>query len=151
MELLIGFLHADTPKPIATLEQKIQAACQSCDLQAIKACYDLNGASQQEIDTKLSVWKEYFGQNGDNRHTTFLKMEYRSLNDMLNDPTINPRSIKMMSEPHKMGESLYEPNLKVIGFITVTFKDASSSIGTVQAVGIIADGVARLSMDRAVK
>jgi hypothetical protein len=131
--------------------QRIQTACRARDLQAVRSCYELKGATQQTIDTELSVWQEYFGQSGDNMQYTFTKIEYRSLNDMLNDKTVNSRSIEMMTKPHKMGESIYASNLKVIGFITVTFKGVSSSVGTVQPVGVMQDGSARLSMDRAVK
>jgi hypothetical protein len=151
MVFFTTIIRAATPAPVVTLAQKIQSACQEQSLPAIKSCYCLKGASQEQIDLQLSVWQEYFGKAGDNKHYQLTKTEYRSLDEILADKTVNSRAIEMRVKPHKMGDSLYEPNLKIIGFLTVTFRNGSSSIGTVQAVGIGDDGLAYLSLDRSAK
>jgi hypothetical protein len=62
---------------------------------------------------------------------------------------MNWASFETMMKPQKMGEHMYAPNLEVIGFITAHFKDSEGgSVGSVQPVGIAADGTAKIASPR---
>ena len=147
-------LQADPPSSVTTLMDKLQKACQADDITAIKAMYDLDGVPQALVDVDLYMWQEYFNQNDKTSHWSFEKIEYASLEQMQADKTINQKSILSMTQPHNMGGTMYEPNLKVIGFVTVTFEQdqgKSGHVGTVLPVGYASDGMVKVVLARPTK
>ena len=129
---------------MATLMTTIQKACRAKDLDLIRSCYDFDGAADFPIDQDLNTWQEFWNENNDTTHYVFEKIDYQSLPDVQNNKTINPRAILAMIGPQKMGYHTYVPNLPVIGFITIHFKEGSSSTGTTQPVGLAPDGTAKI-------
>lgn len=146
----IGGLNADALTPIEDLSAKLQLACSNHDIFAVRACYDREGVPIALVDQNLYTWQEYFNQN-DKTHWVFEKIVYMPLEQAQADKTINPKAILAMTEPQKMNGTVYESNLKVVGFMTISFKQGSSKVGTFQPVGIASDGTAKLAMSRPVK
>ena len=144
-------LQADSPSPIVTLKTQLQKACETRDLNAIKLCYDFEGVPPALVDMDMNVWQEYFNDNDKTSHWVFEKVAYMSLDQARTDKTINQKSTLSMTEPRNMNGTAYEPNLKVIGFITTSFKQGPMGAGTMQPVGIAKDGTARLVMSRPIK
>jgi hypothetical protein len=105
--------------------------------------YDLDGASDYQIDLMLSTWQENWNEDGDT-HWVFEKVEYRSLAEIQADKTMNQRAINSMLGPKKMGEHTYVSNLEIVGFINVSFKDNRSSTASMEAVGLTPDGTAKI-------
>jgi hypothetical protein len=149
---VFGRVFGDTSPAVLALVQKLTTACQEQNLEAVKACYDTDGASTEEIDIALSTWQEYFNQGTDLTHWKFNKVTYQSFDNFVR--TANPNFIASIasSGPKKMGEHFYEPNLKAIGFITSNFTAGhGSSTGTTESVGLRMDGTARLILQKRVK
>ena len=147
--ILLGasLLHADPPREVVTLMATIQKACQARDLTLIKSCYYTEGVSALAIDQSLDTWQEYWNQAGDT-HWAFDNVEFKSLDELLANKSMNQRALLLMTQPHKMGEHTYEPNLKVIGFVTANFKSDHGSIGTMAPVGLAPDGTAKIALLR---
>lgn len=142
--LTLGHLRADPLSPIAALKARLQKASETRDLNGVKLCYDFDGVPPVLADIEMNVWQEYFNDNDKTSHWVFEKIVYMSLDQARADKTINQKAILSMTEPRNMNGTVYEPNLKVIGFMTVSFKQGSGEVGTVQPVGIAADGTAKL-------
>jgi hypothetical protein len=137
-------LCADTPPAVATLMATIQEACQAKDLDLIKSCYDFDGVPDISIDQSLNTWQEFWNEHGDTAQYAFDKIDYRSLQDLHADKTMNQGAILAMIEPQKMGYHTYSPNLPVVGFITVHFKVGLGSTGSMEPVGLSPNGTAKL-------
>ena len=144
-------LHADSSSAIDTLKAQLQKACETHDLNAVKKCYDFDGVPAALVDVEMNVWQEYFNLNDKTSHYEFEKIDYLTLDQAKADKWNNPKAILAMTEPRNMNGTIYEPNLKVIGLMTASFKNGSGGIGTVQTVGIAADGTAKLAESRPVK
>lgn len=148
---ILGFsteAKADPATAVLDLKARVQKACEQRDLNALKACFDLDGASSTSIDLSLSPWQEYWNTNGGARWS-FDKIEYASLAQLKSDKTINWKAIETMTQSQKMGDHMYAPNLKVIGFITARFKDSNgSNVGTMAPVGLTEDGTAKIASQR---
>jgi hypothetical protein len=138
-------LRADPPAAITDLETKIRKACEQHDLSAIKACYDFTGTDTYVVDQSLGTWQEYWNQI-EATNWTFDSVEFASLDQLQADKKVSWPNIQAMIQPQKMGEHVYTPNLRVIGFITVHFKDAKGGkVGSMQPVGIESDGTAKFA------
>ncbi len=140
-------LLAEPPAGVAELEAKIRKACEQHDLNAIKACYDFTGTSTERIDLSLGMWQEYWNQNpGSETHWTFDKIDFASLDQLQADKSVSWPNIQAMIQPRKMGEHVYGPNLMVVGFVNVSFKDGKgSSVGAMEPVGLEPDGTAKIA------
>jgi hypothetical protein len=142
------YLRADPPAAITNLEAKIRKACEQHDLSAIKSCYDFTGADPYVVDQSLGTWQEYWNEN-EATHWTFDTVDFASLDQLQADKSVSWPNIQNMIQPQKMGEHVYGPNLTVIGFVTVHFKDAKGSkVGSMQPVGMAADGTAKIASPR---
>ena len=141
-------ISADPSPAVAKLMSTIEKACKARDLDLIKSCYDFDGVSTYAIDLSLAHWQENWNTNGDT-HWVFDHVEFKPLDELLADKSLNQRGILPMLQPHKLGEHVYEPNLIIIGFVTTQFKTGKSSIGMVEPVGIGADGTAKIVSERA--
>jgi hypothetical protein len=147
---LISPVLGDTPPAINALIQKLTAACQAHDLEAIKACYDTTDAAPEEVDLALSTWQEYLNQGGDATNWKFVAATYRSLVELRADKSVNPAFFSSLGR-HRMGEHFYDDNVAPVGFVTVSFHgDKGSSAGNMSAVGINSLGVALLSLSHRV-
>ena len=138
-------LRADPPAAVADLEAKIRKACERHDLNAIKACYDFTGTDTYLVDQSLGTWQEYWNEN-EATNWTFDTVDFASLDQLQADQRVSWPNLQAMIKPQKMGEHVYSPNLTVIGFITVHFKDGKGSkVGTMEPVGVAADGTAKIA------
>lgn len=149
--LTLSHLQADPPSPITALKARLQKASETRDLNAIKLCYDFDGVPPALADIEMNVWQEYFNDNDKTSHWVFEKVVYMSLDQAKADKTINQKAILSMTGPQNMNGTVYEPKLKIVGFMTVSFKQGSGEVGTVQPVGIAADGTAKLVVSRPIK
>jgi hypothetical protein len=142
-------LQADPPAAITDLEAKIRKACEQQDLSAIKSCYDFTGSSAERIDLSLYFWQEYWNQS-DKTDWKFDAIDFANLGQFQTERSTAWQNIKSMIEPRKMGEHIYSPNLMVIGFVTVTFKNVklNSSASAMEPIGLEPDGAAKIASIR---
>jgi curli biogenesis system outer membrane secretion channel CsgG len=137
---------ATTPPAVSALMQQVTQACQSGKQGDLKACYATDGVKPDQIDQQLGGWDAYFGNAGSAYAWTFSSIRYESLADAANDKSILPLTLAM-AQPSSASGMATAPNIKVIGFILVMFKQANGSQGgETEYVGIASDGTAKFAL-----
>jgi hypothetical protein len=133
-----------TPPAVSTLMQQVTQACQSGHESDLRACYAKEGVSSDQIDQQLGSWDEYFSKDGS--PWTFSSIKYDSLAEASSDKMILPMMVAM-AQPTTTSGMKTAPNIKVIGFIIVTFKQADGTQGgATEDVGIASDGTAKFAL-----
>ena len=136
-----------TPPAVSTLMQQVTQACQAGDEKALKACFAKEGVTADQINTHLGSWDAYFTKSSDPQYAyTYSGIRYVSLADAPNDKSFLPDMITM-AQPTTVGGMKFAPNIKVIGFIVVSFKMANGvPVGPIEDVGIDSDGSAKIAL-----
>jgi len=135
-----------TPPAVSTLMQQVTQACQSGNQDALRACYAKEGVTSDQIDQQLGSWDAYFNKDESASTWKFDSIKYESLAAAANDKSILPMEIAM-AQPYSASGIKTAPNIKVIGFITVMFKQADGTQGgATEDVGIDSDGTAKFAL-----
>ena len=125
--------------------QQVAQDCQSGDQNALKTCFANEGVTADQIDQHLGSWDAYFNKGGMSG-MSYEGITYVSLADAPSNKSILPQTIAM-AQPTNVGGVTFAPNIKVIGFILVSFKQNGSVMGgPTEAVGIASDGTAKMAM-----
>jgi hypothetical protein len=131
-----------TPSPVATLMPQLADACKNHNKDALRACYAKEGVTSDQIDQEIGSWDEYFDPD---QHWTYSGITYVSMADAPNNKSILPDTISMAQGATVSGMK-FGPNIKVIGFILVSFKDPSGNqAGATEPVGIASDGTSKIA------
>jgi hypothetical protein len=134
-----------TPPEVSALTQQVTQACQSGNEDALKACYAKEGVTSEQIAQQLGSWDAYFNKEGTSGWS-YSNIKYESLADAANDKSILPDTISM-AQGSDVGGVKFAPNIKVIGFITVMFKQGDGTQGgATEPVGIASDGTAKFAL-----
>jgi hypothetical protein len=132
-----------TPPAISTLMKQVAQACQADDADALRACYAHEGVTRDQIDTQVGGWDEYFDKG---EHWTYSGITYVSMADAPNNKSILPEAIAT-TQPTTISGHKFAPNIKVLGFILVSFKQPSGAqAGETVEVGIASDGTAKMAL-----
>ena len=130
-----------TPPPVTTLMGQISAACQKRDKEALRTCYATEGVTAEQIDQEIGGWDAYLDPGV---NFTYTGIKYVSMADAANNKDILPDSIAM-AQGETMSGIKFAPNLKVIGFILVAYKQPTGEqAGETVDVGIASDGTAKI-------
>jgi hypothetical protein len=134
-----------TPPAVSTLMQQVTQACQSGNEDALRACYAKEGVTSDQIDQQLGSWDAYFNKGGSSSWT-FASIKYESLAEAANDKFILPMMVAM-AQPTTTSGMKTAPNIKVIGFLIVMFKQPDGTQGgATEDVGIASDGTAKFAL-----
>jgi hypothetical protein len=132
-----------TPPAISTLMNQVAQATRDSSADELRACYAREGVTQTQIDEHVGGWEEYFDKG---EHWTYSGITYVSLADAPNNKSILPEMIAMAQGTTISGMKV-APNLKVLGFILVSFKQPDGAqAGATEDVGIASDGTAKLAL-----
>jgi hypothetical protein len=135
-----------TPPAVTALMQQIAQDCQSGDENALKACFAKEGVTEDQIDQHLGSWDAYFNKGGMSG-LSYAGISYVSLADAPSNKSLLPETIAM-AQPTTVGGVIFAPNIKVVGFIFVSFKQNGNVMGgPTEAVGIASDGTAKIALD----
>lgn len=130
-----------TPGPVTTLMGQITDACQHANKEEVRACYAKEGVSVTQIDQQVGGWDAYLDPG---EHWSYTGIRYVSMADAPNDKSILPEGIALAQGTTTSGIK-FAPNLKVIGFILVSFKQPTGELaGETVPVGIAPDGTAKV-------
>ena len=130
-----------TPPAVSTLMQQIAQASQARDKEAIRACYAKEGVTALQIDQEVGGWDAYLDKG---EGWTYSGITYVSMADAPNNKSILPEMITA-AQGGSFGGVKTTPNLKVLGFILVSFKQPDGTpAGETVDVGIASDGTAKI-------
>jgi hypothetical protein len=130
-----------TPPPVSALMQQLTAVSQSHDKEALRACYAKEGVTADQIDQEVGGWEEYFDPG---EHWNYTGIKYVSMADAPNNKDIMPDWITS-AQGETMSGIRFAPNLKVIGFILISYKQPTGEqAGETLDVGIASDGSAKI-------
>jgi hypothetical protein len=130
-----------TPPAISTLMKQVAQACQDSSADELRACYAREGVTADQIDEHVGGWDEYFDKG---EHWTYTGITYVSMADAPNNKSILPETIAMAQGGTVSGIK-FSSNLKVLGFILVSFKQPGGALaGDTELVGIASDGTAKI-------
>ena len=136
-----------TPSSISILMQQVAQACKAGDKNALRACYATEGVTSNQIDEQVGGWDAYFDNRGDPTYGwTYSGITYVSMADAPNNKSILPETIAMAQGTTISGYKT-GPNIKVLGFILVSFKQPNGTqAGETEPVGIASDGTAKIAL-----
>jgi hypothetical protein len=133
-----------TPPAISTLMKQVAQACQDGSADELRACFAQESLTPDQIDEHVGGWGEYFDKG---EHWTYSGITYVSLADAPNNKSILPEMITM-AQGGTVGGIKVTPNIKVMGFILVSFKQPDGTqAGATEDVGIASDGTAKLALE----
>jgi hypothetical protein len=133
-----------TPPAISTLMKQVAQACQDSSADELRACYAQEGVTQDQIDEHVGGWGEYFDKG---EHWTYSGITYVSMADAPNNKSILPETITM-AQGGTISGIKFSPNIKVLGFILVSFKQPGGvQAGDTESVGIASDGTAKIALE----
>jgi hypothetical protein len=131
-----------TPPAVSTLMGQVADACQKRDKEALRACYATNGVTATQIDQQVQGWWDGYMDPGMKYEYTGIK--YVSMADAPGNQEIMPDWITS-AQGQTLSGIKFAPNLKVIGFILVGYKQPTGEVaGETVNVGIAADGTAKI-------
>jgi len=132
-----------TPPAISTLMKQVAQACQAGNSDALRACYAHEGVTPDQIDQQVGGWDEYFDKG---EHWTYSGITYVSVADAPNNKSILPEAIAAAQGTTISGIK-FAPNIKVLGFILVSFQQPNGTqAGATENVGIASDGTAKIAL-----
>ncbi|MCE0524176.1 MAG: hypothetical protein LV480_14820 [Methylacidiphilales bacterium] len=135
-----------TPPAVSTLMKQVADACQAHDPEVMQACYAHEGVTQDQIDQQLGSWDEYLAKGDQSDHWSYSGITYVSLADAPNNKSILPEAIAAAKGTTISGIK-FAPNIKVLGFILVSFKQPDGTqAGQTEDVGIASDGTAKIAL-----
>jgi hypothetical protein len=133
-----------TPPAISALMKQVAQASQDHSADELRACYAKEGVTADQIDQHVGGWDEYFDK-GEN--WAYTGITYVSMADAPNNKSILPDSITMAQGGTVSGIK-FATNIKVVGFLLISFKQPSGAeAGATEDVGIASDGTAKLALE----
>ena len=131
-----------TPPPVTTLMGQITDACQKRDKEALRPLYAKDGVTAQQIDQQVQGWWD--GYMNPAMKYGYTGIKYVSMADAPNNKDIMPDWITS-AQGQTLGGIKFAPNLKVIGFILVSYQQPTGEqAGETVDVGIASDGTAKI-------
>jgi len=131
-----------TPAPVTTLMGQITDACQKRDKEALRPLYARDGVTALQIDQQVQGWWD--GYMNPAMKYSYTGIKYVSMADAPNNKEIMPDWITM-AQGETMSGIKFAPNLKVIGFILVSYQQPTGEqAGETVDVGIASDGTAKI-------
>ena len=132
-----------TPPAISTLMKQVAQASQDSSANELRACFAREGVTPDQIDQHVGGWGEYFDKG---EHWTYTGITYVSVADAPNNKSILPDMITM-AQGGTVGGIKLAPNIKVLGFILVSFKQpGGAQAGATEDVGIASDGTGKIAL-----
>jgi hypothetical protein len=132
-----------TPPAVSATMQQIAQAVQAKDKNALKACYArVSAPDDLAIQQSLGSWDEYLD------NWTYSGVSYKTMADMAADPQEQPFISAYQSQKIAGTSIVMAPNLPVIGFITVSFKQGTQNASAIEPIGLMPDGSARIVIVR---
>jgi hypothetical protein len=136
-----------TPSAVSTLMQQVTAASQAHDKSALRACFATEKVTSDQIDQHLGSWDEYLNKGNDDAQWTYSSITYVSLADAAHDKDILPDTIST-AQGTTVGGMKFAPNITVLGFIKVLFKQPNGMMaGATEPVGMASDGTAKIALE----
>ncbi|MCE0497197.1 MAG: hypothetical protein LV481_04540 [Methylacidiphilales bacterium] len=137
-----------TPSSVGVLMTQVASACKAGDKNALRACYATEGVTSEQIDQQLGSWDAYLDNKGDPTYGwTLSGITYVSMADAPNNKSILPDTITM-AQGGSTGGLKVTPNIKVIGFLLVMFKQPNGTEGgATEPIGIASDGTAKFAIE----
>ena len=124
----------------------LKHACDTRDIDAIKKLYHAEGASEPLLDQSVHEWEVWLLDFVPKQNWTVAAVEFYSKTDYLARPEVNKSALAGTAEPVTMNGHVYGPNLDVIGFVSVKFKQGSGgSMSRLSPVGFAPDGSLRIA------
>jgi hypothetical protein len=134
---------AMTPPSVSALMGQVAQASQAGSLDALRPCFATEGVTRSQIDQHVDGWKAFLDKG---YHWQYTGITYVSLADASGNKSILPETVAM-TQPTTVGGFKFAPNIKVIGFILVMFKQPDGSQGgETEPVGIASDGSAKIAL-----
>lgn len=132
-----------TPPAFSTLMNQVTQACQARNKDALRACYASEAVSRDQIDRQVEGWDAYLDKG---EGWSYSGITYVSLADAPKNKSILPETIAM-TQPTTMSGFKFAPNIKVIGFVLVSFKQPNGDqAGETLMVGFASDGTAKIAV-----
>ena len=133
-----------TPPDVSTLIKQVAQASQDRSAAELRACFAKEGVTADQIDQHVGGWDAYFDK-GEN--WTYTGITYVSMADAPNNKSILPMMITM-AQGGTVGGSRMSPNIKVVGFLLISFKQPDGTqAGATEDVGIASDGTAKIALE----
>ena len=135
-----------TPPAVSALMSQVAAACQAGSKDALRACFAREGVAPYQIDQQVGGFDAYLDKGAGGFNWTYSSIEYVSLAAAANNKSFLPETIAM-AQPTTISGIKFAPNIKVIGFIQVWFKQADGTKASeIEPVGIASDGTAKFAL-----
>lgn len=132
-----------TPPTVSTLMSQVAQAVQNHDKEALRACYAREGVTADQIDQQLGQWDMYLTANNP---WTYTGIRYVSIAAAAHDSSILPETVTE-AQGTTLSGIRFAPNIKVVGFVLVSFKLADGSqSGVTEPVGYDSDGSAKFAL-----
>jgi len=132
-----------TPPAVSTLMKQVAQAAQDRSRDELRSCMAHEGVTSDQIDQHVGSWDQYLDKS---ENWTYTGITYLSLADAAKSKSVLPESIAS-AQPTNIGGFKFAPNIKVMGFILVTFKQPDGSqAGATEYVGMAADGTAKIAL-----
>jgi hypothetical protein len=123
----------------------LKSACATKNIEAIKELYYTDGASEPLLDQAIHEWEIWLLDYAPKQNLVVSTVEFYPKAEYLSRPGVNKQALADATEPQAMNGQKYGPNLEVIGFVSVKFKQASGGfMGRLNPVGIAPDGSLRI-------
>lgn len=130
-----------TPPTVSVLMKQIAQACQDRSKDEIRSCIAKEGVTADQIDQSVGGWDAYLDKG---EGWTYTGIKYVSMADAPNNKSILPEMITS-AQGGSFGGVKTTPNLKVLGFILVSYKQPDGTqAGETVDVGIASDGTAKI-------
>src|SRR4051812_10511930 len=138
-------IFAVDQKQIDEFANALKRACENKDIDAIKKPYYMEGASGPLLDEAIHTWEVWLLDYAPKQNWTVSAVEYYPKDEYLARADVNKQALADVIEPTTLNGHIYGPNLQVIGFVSVKFKQPSGGMmGRLNPVGIAPDGTLKI-------
>ena len=144
--LLCGRSFAVDQKQIDEFANAIKRACENKDMEAIKKLYYTEGASGPLLDQAIHEWEVWLLDYAPKQNWTVSTVDFYPKDEYLSRPDVNKQALADAIEPTTVNGHTYGPNLEIVGFVSVKFKQPSGGMmGRLNPVGIAPDGTLKIA------
>ena len=118
---------------------------QNKDIEGIKKLSCGEQASGPLFDEAIHAWEVWLLDYAPKQNWTVSTVEFYPKEEYLARPDVNKQAVADVIEPKTVNGRVYGPNLDVIGFVSVKFKQPSGGMmGRLNPVGIAPDGTLKI-------
>ena len=147
--LVCSLSFAVDQSKVDSFSAALKQACETKDIAAIKKLYYAEGASEALFDQAIHEWEVWLLDYVPKQNWAVSAVEFYEKAEYLSRPDVNKQAVADMTEPKTMNGHIYGPNLEVVGFVSVKFKQPSGGLmGRLNPVGIAPDGSLRIVAPR---